>query len=250
MERSRERLDAVFELSLDALGRKAEQAGQEGARWLDGFYALGCPATGFGDSLGAALANLPAEAFDDLRRAAGALSLLDRVPRADGTTCRLHPLVAELGRSRSDRNAAIARMTERFCERLPEPGEGEAWRWNEVHAEAMALLEWLPQVPAAERARVLRAGSWFAINTGPFHAWRRFCEGMLVATLDDAARSNVLWTLGQVALRGGDPDRALAAAEEKRDLDRNRGKEREAALASGLIADILQAARAAAAAPG
>ena len=102
-------------------------------------------------------------------------------------------------------------------------------------AEATALLKWLPQVPAAERVRVERAGSRFAINTGPFHAWRRFCEGMLADNLDDAARSDVLWTLGQVALRGDDPDRALAAAEEKRDLDRNRGAEREVALAAELI---------------
>ena len=131
-------------------------------------------------------------------------------------------------------------MTEWFCERLPEPGEGEAWRWNKVTREATALLEWLPQMPAAERVRVERAGSRFAINTGPFHAWRRFCEGMLADNLDDAARSDVLWTLGQVALRGDDPDRALAAAEEKRDLDRNRGAEREVALAAGLIPDILQ----------
>ncbi len=57
--------------------------------------------------------------------------------------------------------------------------------------------------------------------------------------IDEAARSNFLWTLGQVAQRGGLPDRALAAAaEEKRDLDRKRGADCDAA---GLIADILMA---------
>jgi hypothetical protein len=37
------------------------------------------------------------------------------------------------------------------------------------------------------------------------------------------------------------PDRALAAGREQRELDLKRGAERDAALASGLIADILQA---------
>ncbi|MFO1155679.1 MAG: SEFIR domain-containing protein [Rhodospirillales bacterium] len=89
--------------------------------------------------------------------------------------------------------------------------------------------------------RVERAGSWFAINTGPFHAWRRFCEAALADAADDAQRSNILRTLGQVALSGGDPDEALRRAREKHDLDLARPDEREAALAAGLIADILYA---------
>jgi tetratricopeptide (TPR) repeat protein len=44
-----------------------------------------------------------------------------------------------------------------------------------------------------------------------------------------------------VALSGGLPERAFAAAEEKGKLDRHRGADREAALAAGLVADILQA---------
>ena len=42
-----------------------------------------------------------------------------------------------------------------------------------------------------------------------------------------------------MARRGGRPDRALAAAREKRELDLKRGADREAALAAGLMADIL-----------
>ncbi|QLH38847.1 MAG: hypothetical protein HWD60_07760 [Defluviicoccus sp.] len=158
-----------------------------------------------------------------MARAAVRLSLLERLARPDGPAFRLHPLLAELGRSRADGTAAIARMTDWFCARLPEPSDGEQWRWNEVHVETPALLDWLGHVPAAERVRVERAGSWFAINTGPFHAWLRFCEAALAGELDDEERSNVLWTLGQVALRAGLPDRALAAAEEKREVDRHRG---------------------------
>lgn len=51
----------------------------------------------------------------------------------------------------------------------------------------------------------------------------------------------MLWTLGQVAYRGGALNRALSAAEEKHRLDQERKDERDAALASGLRADILQA---------
>jgi tetratricopeptide (TPR) repeat protein len=80
-----------------------------------------------------------------------------------------------------------------------------------------------------------------AINTGPFHAWRLFCETALSGEPDDAVRSNLLWALGNVSRSGGDLDAALRFAREKRDLDSRRGEEREAALASGLIADILQA---------
>ena len=58
MERSRERLDAVFELSLDAFGRKAEQAGRALARrvlcagiWLGGRFWRQ-PGSGAGQSSG------------------------------------------------------------------------------------------------------------------------------------------------------------------------------------------------------
>ena len=241
-ERSRARLEAVFALSLAALERTAHGQGYPPETWRDAFAALGYgPAAGFGESLGAAIAGFDSDTFADLARAACALSLLDRVPRPDGTAFRLHPLLAELGRKGTDGAAVLARITEWFCERLPMRPTEATNRWNEVHAETAALLDWLQQVPPSDRQTVERAGSRFAINTGPFHAWRLFCETALSSDPDDAGRSNVLWTLGNVALRGGDLDAALRFAREKRDLDSRRGEEREAALASGLIADILGA---------
>jgi tetratricopeptide (TPR) repeat protein len=81
----------------------------------------------------------------------------------------------------------------------------------------------------------------YAINNGPYHAWIRLCDDSLTDEMADADRSSLLWTLGQVALSGGVPDRALAAAKEKRQLDLKRGADREAALAAGLVADILNA---------
>jgi hypothetical protein len=239
-ERSRQLLSGTFDLSLDALARAGGEAGEG---WRAALHTLGfAPAAGFGESLGAAIANLSAAEFGALRRAAAALSLLDRVPRGRaGTAFRLHPLLAELGRARADKDAAIARMTEWFAARLPYGGEDQGRCWQEVQDETAALIEWLPQVPGPDRARVERAGSWFAIIAGPFHAWLRFCDNTLAGDLSDEGRSHFLWTLGNVALRGGLPDRALAAAEEKRELDSKRGDEFGAALASGQIADVLQA---------
>ena len=236
--RSKGHLCATLDLSLAVLCRQGRDAG---VAWEQGLLALGwATASGVGTSLAVAITGLDDDAFGDMARAAARLSLLERLARPDGPAFRLHPLLAELGRSRADGTVAIARMTEWFCVRLPKPEEGEPWRWNEVHAETPALLDWLVQVPAAERVRVVRAGMSFAINTGPLHAWLRCCEAALAGELDDAERSDVLWTLGQVALRAGLPDRALKAAEERREVDQRRGAEREVALAAGLIADILQ----------
>ena len=238
-QRSRALLSDTFQHSLDAL--RLEGTG-DGEQWLAAFSALGhAPATGFGESLGAAIAGLSAEAFEDMTLAAARLSLLDRVPRGTSSTLRLHPLLAELVRARADSEAARARMTEWFVARLPEGGEDQGLRWGEIQEEIAGLTEWLAHVAPTDRVRVERAGSWYAMLNGPYHAWLMLCEEMLAGDLDDEERSNTLGTLGQVALRGGLPDRALSAAKAKRDLDRNRGAVREAALASGLVADILQA---------
>jgi tetratricopeptide (TPR) repeat protein len=131
-------------------------------------------------------------------------------------------------------------MTEWFVTRLPEGGEDQGSRWREVGEEFAALTEWLALVPSTDRVRVERAGSRYAIGNGPYHAWLRFCEEALAGESSGVHQSNFLWTLGQTARSGGLPDRALAAAEEKAKLDANRGADREAALAAGLRADILQ----------
>ncbi len=238
-QRYNELLSDTFNRSLDAL---RQEGCAEGDAWLAGFAAFGhLPATGFGAGLGAAVAGLAPDGFAEMSEVAAGLSLLERVPRGAGSTFRLHPLLAELLRSRAEREAALARMTEWFLARLPQGGDDQGRRWQEIHDEVAALTEWLAQIPPADRVRVERAGSRYAIRNGPFHAWLRFCEEALAGESDDAHRSDFLWTLGQVALRGGLPDRALAAAEEKRDLDRKRGEERDAALAIGLIADIFTA---------
>src|SRR5262249_18020884 len=129
-QRSRALLSDTFELSLDALRR---EGGTDGERWLAAFAALGhAPTTGFGESLGSAISGVPSEVFDDFTVAAARLSLLERVVRQRGSAFRLHPLLGELVRSRTDTEAALARMTEWFLERLPEGGGDQGRRWGEI----------------------------------------------------------------------------------------------------------------------
>jgi tetratricopeptide (TPR) repeat protein len=239
LQRSRALLSEAFDLSLDML---RQQGGPSGEAWRAGFAALGyLPASGFGASLGAAVAALDPDNFAEMAAAAAGLSLLERVPRGERHAFRLHPLLAELLRPRAPREAAIARTTEWFLARLPEGGDDQGGRWHEVHDETAALSEWLGQIPPADRVRIRDISSQYAMLNGPFNAWLRFCEAALADEITDADRSNFLFTLSYVAQRSGLLDRALAAAEEKRDLDHRRGANREAAISAGFIADILQA---------
>ena len=237
-DRSRQLLSDTFELSLAALRR---EGGMQGDDWLAGFAALGhAPATGFGESLGSAIAGVMPDIFEDMAIAATRLSLLDRVARGKRSAFRLHPLLAELLRYRADNDAALARTTEWFVSHLPQGGDDQGQRWQELQEETAALTEWLVQVAPRDRVRIERAGSRYAVSNGPFHAWLRFCEEALVNEMTVEDRSDFLWMLGQVAFRGGFPQRGIDAAERKRELDLARGAEREAALASALIADIAQ----------
>ncbi|HET9209251.1 MAG TPA: tetratricopeptide repeat protein, partial [Thermoanaerobaculia bacterium] len=248
-DQSRTVIASTFALSRDLL--KA-QLGAERERLTPGFLDLGhAPPAGFGASLGAAIAGLPALDYEQLTVAAQRLSLLDPIPPTErkDRAYRLHPLLAELLRAESGEEGAErahARMTDWFCARLPElpAGQEEEQRklWHEIQIETGALTRWLAEIrEKREGVRVESTSSWFAILNGPFHAWQSFCEKLLQRPLKARERSDVLWTLSQVALRSGDLDRAAAAARDKAKLDRSRGAERKAALATGTLADVLQA---------
>ncbi len=253
-------LHASFEMSAAALRAELKRllrqesppadVDQPASQMYAGFLALGhAPAEGVGAGLGAAIAGLDASRWEDLCAAARALSLLQSVPERPRAV-RVHPLLAQwLVRQAEDQPHASAasvldRMTDWFVERLPkrpageEDAQGQAWR--QVHEEYPALVAWLRAAPAHRLSEIERAGSWFGMLSGPFAAWQQLCElGLL--TDDDDQRSNFLWTLAQVALGGGDLDRALRAAREKVAVEGRRDDEREAALAWGVIADIFQA---------
>ncbi|XYH93208.1 hypothetical protein ACMHYB_35830 [Sorangium sp. So ce1128] len=248
-ERARAVVRTSLDLSLSLLRRELAPADADRAdRQMAGLAALAlAPAAGVGRSLGAALAGLPALDVEDLLVRAAELSVAERVPdaeRPDGAW-RIHPLIAELLRERSlDEAQALDRMTAWFLERLPElpfdRGAEQGRRWGELRAEQAALIDWLGRAPAKDLARIVGAGSWYAWSNGPFRAWMELYDRALAAHGEPAERSAILWTLAYVALRSGELERALAAAREKRALDVARGDEYEAALASGVLADVLE----------
>lgn len=240
----RTHLAATFEISLELL---RSELGKKRARLFRGFMCLGfAPAGGFGASLGAAVAGIPEADLEELAARAGALSLLDTATEREDLAWKIHPLLAELLRHKADEQArsALDRMTGWFVERLPrlsnELGEEQGRKWKEVQQETEALIGWLPQVPAEDRARVERAGSRYAIRSGPFSAWVTFCETALAGELVPEERSHFLWTLAMVASRSGLHNRTLTAAWAKIDLDSEREDERGVALAWGVVADIWQ----------
>ncbi len=242
-DRARAIIRGTFGISMELLRRQLGKS-DKAERLLAGLAALGeAPLSGFGRGLGAAIAGLSEMEFGDLVSSASLLSLLSRVPRAERTdeAWRVHPLLAELLRESPESAVGLARMTEWFIEKLPErPVQTQGERWKEIHRESAALVDWLPRVTEENRVRVERAGSWFAILNGPFRLWMDYCEQTLSASLAPEERSNLLWTFANVARRGGAPERALSAAQEKRTLDLGRQDERGSALAAGVCADILR----------
>ena len=236
-ERSRTLLSDTFELSLSAL----EKAGSaDGKAWRAGLAALGhAPASGVGESLGAAIAGMSADAFLDMVDEAVRFSVLERFARGSDAAYRLHPLLAEFVRPDDDAQVALQRITEWFIARLPEGSEDDRGRrWNAMNDELAALTEWLTVIPPGDQLRVVGTDNRFAMVNGPFHAWARFYDGFVAGDIGDAERSRALLALSYVALRAGLTDRSRDAAEKKRDLDNRRGREQDAASATSLIADI------------
>jgi hypothetical protein len=170
----------TFELSLEVLRRQLNGR-DEASRWLVGLAALGhAPLSGFGQSLGAAIAGLSGQEFRELAAAATTLSILGRVhllERKDDAW-RAHPLLAELLRTLPGGESGMERMTCWFVDRLPRLPAGEEQKqgehWKEIQREGNALADWLLQVPEGERARVGRAGASFAVFRREGR-WRRHC---------------------------------------------------------------------------
>jgi serine/threonine protein kinase/tetratricopeptide (TPR) repeat protein len=244
-EDARKVLATSFSISFEIL---QEEIGPESDWLCAGLLALGhAPLSGFGRSLGAAMAGLSDDDFEELVFHTQKLGLLLPVPREerpDGAW-RLHPLLAEYLCIDSDAPEVIDRMTEWFLARLPEGVQGkeadQGRRWREVETESAALSYWLPRVPASDRPRVWREAAYFAPRNGPFHLWIEFCEAALVELTEPKQRSNFLWMLSYVSRRHGLLDRALEAAYEKLAIDSQMNDEFEVAISWGSIGDVLEA---------
>ena len=229
-------LASAFDLSLDVLDRRIPEGGLA-------FPALGLlPAAGFGISLGAAAMGLDPGPARRVLDAARKLSLVERL-RTDGDgplRWRVHPLLAAHLRGRADEDAAGERVTDWFMSRLPEPTDDDYTTWRDLNAEHPALTQWLRRMHPEQAESVVVHTQYGKLN-GPWAAWAAFCEDLLETDPPPEVKSNALWLLGQSRVRLGQGDEALAAAEQQAEVERNRGADRELALARGLAADILAA---------
>jgi len=244
-EEARKVLATSFSISFEIL---KEEIGPEADRLFTGFLVLGhAPLSGFGRSLGAALAGLSDDDFEELvfhTQKLGLLLPVSREERPEGAW-RLHPLIAEFLCVDIEASEVIARMTEWFLVRLPESTRGEevtqGIRWREIGMESASLSYWLTRVPNFDRPRVCRDASFFAGRNGPFNLWIEFCTSALKELKEPKQRSDVLCMLSYVALRHGLLERALEAAYEALDIALQMEDELEVAFAWGLIGDALQA---------
>ena len=243
-EETRKVLATSFSLSLELL---REEIGPEAGRLLAGLHSLGhAPLTGFGRSLGAAIAGLPDDDFEELvfhAQKLGILLSVSREERTDGAW-RLHPLFGEFLRPGTDSSEVLDRMTQWFLVRFPEkpPGQeaAQGHHWREIRQESAALAYWLLRVPAADRLRVQQVATYYARRNGPFHLWLEFCENALRDLSEPKPRTIFLWCLSMMALKLGLSERALRSAEEYLALASQLGDECEMSVAMGLIGDTLQ----------
>lgn len=240
-------LRSTFSLSLKELAKQAATRKIDAADQV--FANLGMASiSGFGLSIAETLLELPEQRSRSLLRLAQSLSLADLI-QTEPPRWQLHPLLSAYLREQiSDLPSVETRLNEWFLQRLPEPDirEGQAASvakhgWHDLNREPSALAEWLMGLPAQMQYSTERAGSQYAWRNGPFVHWMLFCEAALAnPEHDDAQRSNILFTLMYVAHSSGNLDKAIAYADQKYQLDIQREDEREAALAKGKVADILQ----------
>ena len=245
--RARTTIKAAFDLSLEIL---RAQLGAGAPRLLAGFNTLGhAPPSGVGLGLGSAAAGLAREEWEPLLVQAHRLSLAERSSarpaEMDDPAWCVHPLLAQLMRGRCSEQDVVQRMTEWFLARVPQsaPGEEAAQgkRWGELQRESDALAVWLGLLPSEQAGMVASRARDFAVLCGPYQVWLAWTGRALSATEDPEVRSSLLGLKANVAVQAGAPEEALDAAEEKHRLELKLGRPREAALAIGLRADVLQA---------
>ena len=244
-DQARAVLHSTFRISLQELEKQASKRKLPQADQT--FANIGfAPSAGFNTSMAATLTDLPSADCQSLLRLAQKLSLLEML-RTSPPRWQLHPLLADYLRQHAPDSGSQERLHQWFLQHLPEPTteeeqEGDYSLWHELNGEHTALSEWLASLPETLHTQAERAGSRYALRNGPFAIWMVFCQRALQnVALEDKQRSNILFTLTNVAQRAGDMDGSMRAAEAKYQLDTQRGEEREAAIAKGKIADILQA---------
>lgn len=232
-------LSSTFALSLDLLEKACEENGEV---WTKRFATLGhAPASGVGQSLGAAMAGLSEADFEDLMDRAARLSLATR-GAAERMAWSVHPLLALLlRRSVGEDVQWMQRMTAWFRLRLQQLDNDQhderLNRWKEIGQEEEALVSWLAQMPLSDAISVAQVADVYAWLYGPFSAWMTFLRRVLANTEDLNVQSAILLPLSGIARKSGLLNDALDAATQKVEIDQLRGDEHEIARAFGAVAD-------------
>ena len=241
-EERQQQLRACFRISLEVL-----LASEPGA--VEPLRAFGyVPLAGVGTSLGRAYCGLEEDDFRRVLARASRLSLTIHERGAleeEGGRWRAHPLLADFLRrlESGDDEGRFGRVRAWFEARFPETGDERQGRaWREIGGETAALEAWLAEAPEELIPAVNSKAMRLAIRQGPFRLWMGFCQrGLEWPGLGDQAKSDLLWTLSNVAQSAGDLDLAIEVARQNADHDGARGADRDKALALSKIADLLQA---------
>lgn len=236
-DRARHVLDASFSVSLEAFRNQAEPL-------VPALHALGwAPLAGFGPSLGRAITGLSEFDFEELIIQARGLALLDEVPveEREDQAWVLHPLMAKWLGIKGDPKLVQERMGAWILERLPQnPQESRGRRWGELNQEAKGVRAWLEDGPFACLEAQWAGLFQYASFAGGVEGWIEAVDRALLQVKDALKRSNLLWSLGQMACYSGMLDKAWEAVEQRIQIDREQGWERELALDYVLQADILR----------
>lgn len=225
-------LESTFNLSLKLLGTIFQS---DAVPQVRGYCALGfAPQSGFGRSLGVAISGLSEEQFVSLRLHARRLSILEPVRnvRNPEVRWRIHPLLAEVLRTRVDRTEVQPRITEWFMSRFPlHSRDPERQRRNhiDIETEFDALTHWLAAVDVQNGEAILETASAYASVNGPFRDWSVFCERILAGSPPPDVRRRALLLLSGVARQVGLFERARRAAEECAVLSQEAGDYRMSA---------------------
>ncbi|MBV8657860.1 MAG: tetratricopeptide repeat protein [Burkholderiales bacterium] len=240
VDRARAIVHSSFTLSWHAW-RKSEATQVD---WPQALAALSYgPTVDMGLPLASAVAGLDEAQYPRFAVSARRWSLLNY----DAGTQRssLHPLIAEFLRKEPGASSTdvFERMKAWFMPRLGErdanlQGEARKQLWGEY----AALRDWLgmvSQAPADVGMDVACQGEDFAKMMGPNDAWRVLCEHLLKESRDWDDQGALLHVLGELYLTAGEPGKALDAARKSQGICLAHGATKNAAIAAGVIVDIL-----------
>lgn len=239
-ERARQVLSTSFGISLEAFKK---EVGSSAQILVPALHNLGwAPLGGFGPSLGMAITGLDELDFEELMVQARTLSLVDEMPveEREDQAWNLHPLMAKWLALAGDKEAVVKRVGAWILERVPEkPQETRGERWGELNREAKGVRACLEDGPF-EMLEAEWDGVWkYASLAGGVEGWLEAVERALPKVEDALKRSNLLWSLSNMAFYAGMLEKAWEAVEQKMKLDREQGRERELALDQDLQALIL-----------